>query len=59
MSNAQGNEVRSINSTANATDLHYVFDGRDEAGNLLAPGLYLVKIIAGDQVESSKILLVR
>lgn len=59
ISNAQGNEVRSINSPANATDLHLVFNGRDEAGNPLPPGLYLVKIFAGNQIASEKLLLVK
>jgi hypothetical protein len=59
IADAQGHEVRKITGMEKATDFHLVLNGRDDSGNILSPGLYLVKIIAGEKMASRKFLLVR
>jgi hypothetical protein len=59
ISNAQGHPVRTITGPANARDFHCVFNGQDDAGNLLPPGIYFVRIMAGVHAGSGKFLLVR
>ena len=59
ISDMLGHNVRTIQGPANTGNYQFEFDGRDDNGNLLPPGLYLVRINSGDKMASRKFLLVQ
>jgi len=59
ISDARGQEVRTLTGSSRSAENHLVFNGLDNSGNPLPQGLYHVKIMAGDQVEFCKLILVK
>jgi hypothetical protein len=58
---AQGRRVRTLLDRADLqAGTHSVrFDGRDDAGGSLAPGVYFYRVRAGDRVATGRFLLLR
>lgn len=55
-----GQKVATLVQGIRASGYHQVFwDGRDEAGAVLASGVYLYRLQVGDQLKTRKMLLVR
>ena len=55
-----GQKVATLVQGIRAAGYHQVFwDGRDEAGAVLASGVYLYRLQVGDQLKTRKMLLVR
>jgi len=50
---------RIVRSFGNVTTNSIVWDGRDNLGNKVSPGVYLIKAKAGDKVYSRKVVLER
>ncbi len=58
--NLLGQEIRTLVKENQAAGVHSaIWDGRDEAGNLVASGLYIYRIQAGDFVQSRKLLFMK
>jgi N-acetylneuraminic acid mutarotase len=58
--NLMGQEVRTlIKEIQPAGNYSVVWDGRDDAGNLLASGIYLYKIQAGEYISTHKMVLTK
>lgn len=55
-----GKEVRTlVNETKSAGKYNILWDGRDNYGNRVASGVYFYKIIAGNFVQTKKMMLVK
>ena len=56
--NAVGREVRNLMKTSLSAGMHSVdWDGRDDGGRMVMPGVYVYRMIAGDHVFIRKMLL--
>ena len=58
--NLAGQQVATLASgLREAGSYNLVWDGRDDAGRDLASGMYFYRLIAGDRVETRKLMLLR
>jgi flagellar hook assembly protein FlgD len=57
---AGGHQVRTLVSAPRARGRHDVtWDCRDDRGHLVAPGVYYCRLAAGDETQSTPVVLVR
>ena len=49
-----GREIRAIGTPATAGELKIAWDGRDESGNLVPPGIYLYRLLVDSDTDESK-----
>ena len=58
---AFGRRVRMLRDGANqdAGEYRLRWDGRDDAGRTVAPGVYLARLVAGDEVLDRRLILLR
>jgi len=55
-----GNEVKSaVNNFFNAGEFNYVWDGRDNAGNLVNEGMYVYKLVGANEIYTNKVMIAR
>ena len=55
-----GKKVRYIESGQKTAGRHQVsWDGRNENGHIVAPGIYIYQLKAGEQVQSKKMVIIR
>jgi hypothetical protein len=52
--NLSGREIRKIVTPSTAGELAIEWDGRDEAGNLVPPGIYLYRLFVDSDTDGSK-----
>ncbi len=58
--NIMGQKIRTLfNGPRNAGRFDVVWDGKDDAGAQVASGVYIFQIVAGDFVQSHKMMLLR
>jgi flagellar hook assembly protein FlgD len=56
----QGIVVRSFfSSPIIGGNLQFSWDGRDDSGNLLPSGVYILKVISGESAEYARIVIIR
>ncbi|MBN2008159.1 VCBS repeat-containing protein [candidate division KSB1 bacterium] len=55
-----GKEVKAlVNKNHESGSYHVTWDGRDNNGNLVASGVYVYKMKAGDEIESKKMVFIQ
>jgi len=52
--NLSGREIRSVTTPATAGELEIDWDGRDQAGDLVAPGIYLYRLFVDSDTDGKK-----
>jgi len=58
--NALGQQVRRLVDAVQTAGSHsVVWDGRDEAGRLLAAGIYFHQLVSGDRSATGKMVLAK
>ena len=58
--NMLGQNIRTlVNKKSQAGEYSVQWDGRNDAGNLVASGIYFYQLVAGDQIQVRKMLLMR
>jgi len=58
--NAMGQEVRTlVNSNQTANTYNVTWDGKDNAGNYVSTGVYMYRLVAGNNVESKKMMFLK
>lgn len=58
--NTQGQEVRTLLQDVRSAGVYrIVWDGRDNLGRHIASGLYLYRLVAGNNIETHKMLVLK
>lgn len=57
---SEGSKIKEITDEEEEADIHrYSWDGKDDSGNVVGCGLYLVHIQAGNYKKAKKIVVVK